>query len=182
MRRNKINCQIIFRILRDQKNTSLLSQAVKMAPSAAGEFAFVSLVVWLWTKARSGSGSEGLGRCGRHHGAMQWVLLHCMGTSGGHGTLWGARGSPGGMGTPRARGMPTEAQCLVAGPLQGSCCCIEAGPGRGCSIWEPPSPCPPGTPVPNPLAGCGGTCPRHRAQPGAAPPTPAGRTMPSEYI
>lgn len=34
--RNKINCQIIFGILRDQKNTSLLSQAVKMAPSAAG--------------------------------------------------------------------------------------------------------------------------------------------------
>lgn len=42
--RNKINCQIIFRIFKRSKNTSSFSPAVKMAPSAAGEFAFVLLV------------------------------------------------------------------------------------------------------------------------------------------
>lgn len=42
--RNKINCQIIFRIFKRSKNTSSFSPAIKMAPSAAGEFAFVLLV------------------------------------------------------------------------------------------------------------------------------------------
>lgn len=170
MRRNKINCQIIFRILRDQKNTSLLSQAVKMAPSAAGEFAFVSLVVWLWTKARSGSGSEGLGRCGRHHRAMQWVLLHCIGTfgcmghSGGNGALQGAWAHhvPG--------GCPLKPSAWWLGPCRAPAAASRLAQAGDARFGSPHPRAHPGPPSPVPSLGAGAPAPGTGLSQGQPPP------------
>lgn len=100
--RNKINCQIIFGILRDQKNTSLLSQAVKMAPSAAGNA--------LLFCCGSGCGQ----RWERWAAAMLSADEQCSGCCLGQ-LRW--EQDPAGT---RARGMPgtpTAAQDLVASPV-----------------------------------------------------------------
>lgn len=77
--RNKINCQIIFRIFKRSKNTSSFSPAVKMAPSAAGEFAFVFLV--------SGCGQRpGVAKRGAEQSRAGWQW-GCGGGSGAHGLV-----------------------------------------------------------------------------------------------
>lgn len=78
--RNKINCQIIFRIFKRSKNTSSFSPAVKMAPSAAGEFAFVLLVSGCGQRPGVAPGAE-QGRAGR----QCWCGM-------GVGCPWGAAG------------------------------------------------------------------------------------------
>lgn len=81
--RNKINCQIIFRIFKRSKNTSSFSPAVKMAPSAAGEFAFVLLV--------SGCGQRpGVAPVAKRGAEQSWAGSGGVGMA--VGCPWGARG------------------------------------------------------------------------------------------
>jgi len=119
--RNKINCQIIFGILRDQKNPSLLSQAVKMAPSAAAnELLFccrsgcgqrwerwAAVMLTAVQRALPGTAPVGTGH-GGDTGTEHAGDTHCSPGLGGQSMFqWGQHGRK----VPGPTGSPTRDTC-----------------------------------------------------------------------